>query len=150
MLLGSYFTRRSIARKRLPYPKQFSPSNAPPPKFEGGVDAFEALSLATVWCVSVFMTGLGAAALWFDVADTEDLKDKVRGGVGFDVYGGSSDSEADKELEEWVASVMSRQPSVGEMKSEMVEKLMEMEAREMEKSKKLGASESQVEDGKKT
>ncbi|KAK6433461.1 hypothetical protein LTR95_010359, partial [Oleoguttula sp. CCFEE 5521] len=53
--------RRSLRAKRLPTPSTFTPSNAPLPPVEAGLDAFEALSLATLSTVSVFATGFGAA-----------------------------------------------------------------------------------------
>lgn len=140
-ILSLIVTRRATARKRPPYPAQFTPSNDPPPKFEGSLDAAHALALATFNTFSVFMVGLGAGAIWWDIATLEDLRDKVRAGVGFDVYGGSRESEADRELEEWVADVLSKKNGVGEMKASIVEKLYEMERKEQTKKAAEGAEE---------
>lgn len=137
-ILSAIVTRRATARKRPPYPKQFTPSNDPPPKFEGSLDAAHALALATFNTFSVFMVGLGAGAMYFDIATLEDLREKVRAGVGFDVYGG--ETEADKELEQWVADVLSKKNGVGEMKASIVEKLYDMERAEQAKKASEGGN----------
>jgi hypothetical protein len=132
-IFSAFVTRRSLARKRPPIPTTFTPSNAPQPKPEAGLDAAEALALATMNTVSVFATGIGAAFIYWDIADIEDLREKVRKGVGFDVYGGETD--ADKEIEDWVAEVLARKDGynlVG-MKDEIVDKLMELEQKEKAK-----------------
>lgn len=127
-MLSAWVTRRSLLRKRPPIPTKFTPSNAPPPKAEGGLDAVEALGLATMNTVSVFMTAIGAGFMYYDIADIEDLREKVRKGVGFDVYGGETD--ADEEIEAWVAEMLSRKDGFGNLKEEIVDKLMEMERKE--------------------
>lgn len=131
-MLSAFVTRRSLIRKRPPIPTTFTPSNAPAPKAEGGLDAFEALGLATMNTFSVFMTAFGAASIYFDVADIEDMREIVRKGMGFDVYGGEGD--ADKEMEEWVAEVLNRKAGYGNLKEEIVDKLMEMEQKEQAKA----------------
>ncbi|KAK6431415.1 hypothetical protein LTR95_012425 [Oleoguttula sp. CCFEE 5521] len=139
--LAALLTRRSLRAKRLPTPSTFTPSNAPLPPVEAGLDAFEALSLATLSTVSVFATGFGAAAMWFDIADAEDLRERVRWGVGFDVYGGGGGGgEGDREIEEWARGVMEKRAwtDVEGMKEEVVGKLMEIEAREREQGKGEG------------
>ena len=130
-MLSLWVTRRSMQRKRPLMPAKFTPSNAPQPKGEGGLDAIEALGLATMNTVSVFMTAIGAGFIWFDIADIEDLRDKVRKGVGFDVYRGETD--ADKEIEGWVAEVLARKDGYGNLKDEIVDKLMELEQKERAK-----------------
>jgi hypothetical protein len=113
-MLSAFVTRRSLVRKRPPIPTTFTPSNAPVPKGEGGLDAIEALGLATM-----------------NTGDIEDLRDKVRKGVGFDVYGGETD--ADKEIEGWVAEILARKDGYGNIKDEIVDKLMELEQKERAK-----------------
>lgn len=130
-MFSAFVTRRSMMRKRPPIPTTFTPSNAPLPKAEGGLDAAEALGLATINTVSVFMTAIGAGFIYWDIADIEDLRDKVRKGVGFDVYGGETD--ADKEIEGWVAEVLARKDGYGNIKDEIVDKLMELEQKERAK-----------------
>lgn len=131
-MLSAWVTRRALIRKRLPTPTTFTPSNTPIPKPEAGLDAAQALALATMNTVSVFMTAIGAGFIYFDIADIEDLREKVRRGVGFDVYGG--ESEADQELENWVAEILSRKDGYGNIKEEIVDKLMEMEKKEQAKA----------------
>jgi hypothetical protein len=130
-MFSAFVTRRSMIRKRPPVPGSFTPSNAALPKAEGGLDAAEALGLATINTVSVFMTAIGAGFIYFDIADIEDLREKVRKGVGFDVYGGETD--ADKEIEGWVAEVLARKDGYGNIKDEIVDKLMELEQKERAK-----------------
>jgi hypothetical protein len=110
---------------------QFTPSNTPP-KAEGGLDAAEALFLATLNVGAIFMTGIGGFMKYCDIADTEDLRDFVRRGVGYDVYAG--DTEADKEIEQWFAEVLSRKDGTGDLKTTIVEKMAELA--EIEKKKK--------------
>lgn len=130
-MLSAWVTRRSLIRKRPPIPSTFTPSNAALPKGEGGLDAIEALGLATMNTVSVFMAAIGAGFIYFDIADIEDLRDKVRRGVGFDVYGGETD--ADKEIEGWVAEILARKDGYGNIKEEIVDKLMDLERKEKAK-----------------
>ncbi|TKA69979.1 hypothetical protein B0A55_08072 [Friedmanniomyces simplex] len=133
-LLSLLITRRSLQRKKLPFPKTFEASNAPPPKSDGAMDAAEALGLATLSTLSIAMLAAGAGSKWFDIADIEDLRDGVRRGVGFDVYGG--DSEADKEMEGWIADVLSRKDGEGGLKESIASKLKELEDIEKRKGEK--------------
>ncbi|EMC98554.1 hypothetical protein BAUCODRAFT_430530 [Baudoinia panamericana UAMH 10762] len=134
---SALLTRRALIRRRLPHPAAFTPSNAPPTgraaKVDGSFDAVEALSLATLNVCSIAMVAAGAMAKLFDIADLEDLRDGVRRGVGFDVYGG--EAEADKELEEWIAGVLSGKEElggggVGNIQRKVAEKLRELEEQE--------------------
>lgn len=116
--LSLFITRRSLRRRQPalsltpndPLPgKAAVPGDASKPamtKLDGGFDAVEALGLATLNVCSVFMLAVGGFAKYFDIADVEDLREGVRKGVGYDVYGG--DSEGDKEIEGWIAEVLSR------------------------------------------
>lgn len=101
----------------------FTPSNIPP-KVEGGLDAAEALGLATLSVFSVFMAGTGLFMKWNNIGDVEDLRDWVRAGVGYDVYGG--ETEADKEIEAWMAEVLARKDGVGDLKTSVLEKMQEL------------------------
>lgn len=147
-------TRRALRKKHLAmYPHlqtkvgkdakvqlpQFTPSNTPP-KAEGGLDAAEALFLATLNVGAVFMAGVGGFMKYFDIADTEDLRDFVRSGIGYDVYAG--DTEADKEIEQWFAEVLSRKDGTGDLQTTIVEKMAELA--EIEKKRKLEATEGEL------
>ena len=130
--LSLWVTRRSLARKHAQLrAAQLALKSAPPgtafpagSKVDGGLEAAEALGLATLNVSAVAMATLGAGMTWFDIAEVEDMRDRVRKGVGFDVYGG--DSAADKELEAWVADVLSRKDGEGELKENIAVKLKEL------------------------
>ncbi|KAK5732017.1 hypothetical protein LTR17_010853 [Elasticomyces elasticus] len=124
--LSILVTRRSLKRKTLPFPSLQAQNQTPGvikpglpkpgvkpealQKGDGAFDAAEALGLATLNTCSIALLAAGVVGKWFDIADVEDLRDGVRRGVGFDVYGG--DSEADKEMEGWIADVLSRKDAL--------------------------------------
>lgn len=154
--LTAFVTRRALYKKQLavfPHLKemkvkdpkakielpQFTPSNAAP-KADGGLDAAEALFLATLNVAAIFMAATGAAMKYFDVADTEDLREAVRKGIGYDVYAG--DTEADKEIEDWFAEVLSRKDGTGDIKTTIMDKMAELA--EIEKRRKLEAKETDL------
>jgi len=124
-----FITARAIRHRRpqitLP---SFTPSNTPPPKVESGLEAVQALGLATLSVSGIALALVGAAMKVFDIADVEDLREQVRRGAGFDVYGG--DGAADRELEQWVAEVLSRKDDQGNLQEGIAKKLMELEQRE--------------------
>ncbi|KAK6383280.1 hypothetical protein LTR65_010264 [Meristemomyces frigidus] len=126
--LSLFITRRSLVRKQAQTHalrlKTFEPSTTPPPKVDGGLEAAEALGLATLNVFAIAMATAGGLMTFFDVADLEDMRDQVRKGVGFDVYGG--ESEADRELEAWVADVLSRKDGEGDLKEGIAMKLQEL------------------------
>jgi hypothetical protein len=149
-------TRRALRKKKLAMyshvqPKvgkdskiqlpQFTPSNTPP-KAEGGLDAAEALFLATLNVAAVFMAGVGGFMKFCDVADIEDLREYVKKGIGYDVYAG--DTDADKEIEQWFAEVLSRKDGTGDLKTTIVEKMAELA--EIDKKRKAEASEGGASD----
>ncbi|KXT00554.1 hypothetical protein AC578_5221 [Pseudocercospora eumusae] len=160
--LSAFVTRRALARKKLAaymYPEfvkavpgqgqkidipTFTTSNIRP-KAEGGLDALEALFLATLNVASVFMMGIGAFMKYCDIADVEDMRDLIRKGVGYDVYAG--DSEADKEIEAWVANILSRKGGVGDLKTSVVEKMAELA--ELDKKKSVSQELAELEKKKK-
>lgn len=111
-------------------------------KAEGGLDAVEALFLATINVGAIFMAGTGAAMKFFDIADVEDVRDLVRKGMGQDIYGG--EAEADKEMEEWVAGVLAKKDEEGawNLQSTIAEKLKELDDIEKRKAGKITETES--------
>lgn len=122
-LLSLSLTRRTILRKRtLAYPALFTPSHmhiAPPPgpqqqmsKVEGSLLAIEALGLATLNVVSVFMVGIGGMMVWWDVAEPADLRRSVgEGGLGGVV---EVDEEVEREVEGWIAGAFGGGPGSGQ------------------------------------
>lgn len=86
-------------------PLFYQPSHPHPGnKVNGALEAFEALNIATVnvFSFAIMMTG---GVLWaLDVSTLEDLRRRVRAGMGVSGDG----KNADEEMEEWVASVLAR------------------------------------------
>lgn len=133
--LSILITRRAVAKKVSLIPPTAATLDAAPSRMSAGLDGIQALTFATMNVFSVGMLSVGAACKYFDIADLEDMRDKVRSGLGYDVYGG--DAEADKELETWVAEIMSRK-DVG-LRESVTSKLAELER--IEKHKQVAASE---------
>ncbi|KAI9733400.1 MAG: hypothetical protein M1834_003484 [Cirrosporium novae-zelandiae] len=135
-LLSTFVTRRALHRKqvatRLPYYNssilshhsplhQFHPPTATPSPFQAQLqsqaanapavsppmEAFEALTLATLNVMSFFMMATGGILWKMDIGSMEDMRRSVRKGLGVDERGGW-ESDKDEEIEEWVASMLSR------------------------------------------
>jgi len=70
------------------------------------MEAFEALSIATVNVFSVSMMFSGGMLWAFDISSVNDLRTKIRGNLGVD--GEGRESKADEEMEEWLATVLAR------------------------------------------
>jgi hypothetical protein len=71
------------------------------------MEALEALNIATINVASVSMVAVGAGMYAFDINTLDDLRRKVRGGLGADGTG-RSEQEVEEEWEEWVAEKLSR------------------------------------------
>ncbi len=100
-------TRRSIIRRnKIAIPKFYQPSNHPSHDINGAMEAFEALNLATLNVFSVGMMAAGGALWAFDVSSLEDMRKMVRTNMGMDEV--PRDQESEEEIEEWVASILSR------------------------------------------
>lgn len=70
------------------------------------MEAFEALNLATLNVFSVGMMAAGGALWAFDISSLEDMRKMVRTNMGMDEV--PRDQESEEEIEEWVASILSR------------------------------------------
>ncbi|KAK4985968.1 hypothetical protein LTR66_003184 [Elasticomyces elasticus] len=107
-LFSTFITRRALARKYVATrPLLFSPSNRPPSDVNGAIEALEALNLATVNVVSLMMM-LAGGTLWaFDISTMDDMRRRVRGGLGVD-GSGKTMQDAEEEMEEWLATVLAR------------------------------------------
>jgi len=85
----------------------FSPSNKVP-AVDGGVEAAEALTLATINVGSIALM-FGGGALWaFDISTVEDFRKKVRKGMDLDGGDDEASAKAEEDVEEWMAIVMAR------------------------------------------
>jgi hypothetical protein len=104
---ASIITRRSLVRRyKATVPKFFQQSNRPNTEVNGAMEAFEALTIATVnvFSLSIMFTG---GMLWaFDISSLEDMRRKLRGGLGID--GEERGNAAEEEIEEWLATVLAR------------------------------------------
>ncbi len=105
LFISTAITRRSLLRRyKATLPAFYHPNNRPTAPISGAAEAFEALNIATinVFSVSLMITG---GMMWaYDISSLEDLRRKVRAGMG--VRG--TEQDADEEIEEWMASVLSR------------------------------------------
>jgi hypothetical protein len=125
-------TRRSLTRRRLAsIPPFYTGSTYFKPDINGGMEAFEALNIATINVLSFAMMAAGGTLCAFDINTLEDLRTRVRGGLELN---GKSDGQVDAELEEWVASVLQRKD--WKSMQTVLEKEAEREEARKEKEKK--------------
>jgi hypothetical protein len=68
------------------------------------MEAFEALNIATVNVLSVGIMLGGGLLYAFDISSLDDMRRQVRASIGVD--GPRTDEDAEKEIEEWIASVL--------------------------------------------
>lgn len=106
---STFLTRRIITRRHLAIlPKRFTPSNQPSTApISGPFEALEALNLATLNVAAVGMMMVGGLGWAFDISTLEDLRRKVRGGMGIDGTG-RNEKDVEEEFEEWIATVLER------------------------------------------
>lgn len=108
-------TRRAINRRTLnARPPFYTSSPYHRPDANGGAEAFEALHLATINVVSVGMAGTGAAMCAFGIDGVQDMRGYMRRGMGIEDEHGNpivpkssgGDQELEKDIEEWVGSLL--------------------------------------------
>lgn len=73
----------------------------------GGLEAFEALSVATINVMSVGIMAAGGFSYAFDISSMDDIRKSVKSSIAVGSAGGS-DQETEKEVEEWFASILGR------------------------------------------
>ncbi|KAI9852297.1 MAG: hypothetical protein M1838_001185 [Thelocarpon superellum] len=108
LFCSTIITRRSLARRyKASIPAFYQPSNRPAGEVNGAMEALEALNIATINVVSLAMMVTGVALWAFDVASVADMRHRLHRtmGVEGDVR---TDRDADEEMEEWLATVLSR------------------------------------------
>ncbi|CEJ57097.1 hypothetical protein PMG11_05804 [Penicillium brasilianum] len=104
--LSVYITRRANIRKRLAcIPPYYSSSIYYQPQFNGAMEAFEALNLATINVISFSMMATGGVMCALNVNNLEDMRKIMRGSLE-GVAAGKSDEELEKDVAEWVSSVL--------------------------------------------
>ena len=109
LCLTSVFTRRILAyRYRSTNPLFFHQSTTPHNiAINGPIEAFQALNVATFTLGSTAMM-LGGGLLWaFDISTLDELRRKVRGGLGVDGTGRDT-RRVEEEFEEWLAQTLQR------------------------------------------
>ncbi|XDG07395.1 hypothetical protein ABKA04_007010 [Annulohypoxylon sp. FPYF3050] len=109
MFLSTMVTRRSVARKYMAtMPKFYNQSNRPVKKVQSdsSLIALEALSLATLNIMAFGIMTTGGLGWAFDVSSADDLRRMSRRSYG--IPGGTSDEDAEREIEEWIAGVLGK------------------------------------------
>jgi hypothetical protein len=105
---SSLITRRSLVRRyKASIPAFYQPSNRPKTDVNGALEAFEALNIATINVLSFSMMSVGGLLWAFDISSMQDLRRRIRGGLGVD-GSGRSETDAEEEFEEWLATVLAR------------------------------------------
>ncbi|KAI1617299.1 hypothetical protein EDD37DRAFT_38782 [Exophiala viscosa] len=118
-------TRRTFARKRLATPAFYA--NAPGHQAEQAkqvsapMEALEALNIATVNVLSLSMVAAGGTMWWFDINSMADARRVLRGGLGVDGTG-KSETDAEEDFEEWMATVLARKDAKGPQKPQKNER----------------------------
>lgn len=106
--LSTLVTRRALVRRyKASLPRFYQPSNQPSGNVNGALEAFEALNIATINVLSVGMMASGGLLWAFDISTTDELRRKIRGGMGIDGPEGS-EKNAEEDIEEWIATVLAR------------------------------------------
>jgi hypothetical protein len=83
----------------------------------GPILAIEALTVATLNVISWGIMATGGALWYFDIASIDDMRRKIRGGLGVD-GSGRTEEEAEEEVEEWLATVLSRKDNKSQRRRE--------------------------------
>ncbi|KAI2634890.1 hypothetical protein GGS26DRAFT_551714 [Hypomontagnella submonticulosa] len=108
--LSILITRRAVARKlKATVPDFYQQSNRPVKNIQSdnSLIAVEALNLATLNVMGFGIMATGGLAWAFDISSVDDLRRKARRHIGT-AAGGYTDEESEREIEEWVASVLLR------------------------------------------
>ncbi|KAJ5469687.1 hypothetical protein N7539_009305 [Penicillium diatomitis] len=104
--LSVFVTRRASLRKRLAcVPPYYSSSIYHQPNVNGAMEAFEALNLATLNVISFGMMATGGVMYALNINGVEDMRRIMRGTLD-DVAAGKTDDELEKDVAEWVSSVL--------------------------------------------
>ncbi|KAK2749367.1 hypothetical protein FQN57_006299 [Myotisia sp. PD_48] len=107
-MLSAFITRRSLVRRQIAAtPAFYTTASHHQPKVSGAMEALEALNLATINVVSVAIISVGAGMKISGIETLEDLRRKVRGGIGVDGTG-RSEKDVEEDMEEWIVSVLNR------------------------------------------
>ncbi|KAL2807687.1 hypothetical protein BJX63DRAFT_411525 [Aspergillus granulosus] len=106
-----FTTRRAFLRRvKATTPPFWTSSPYHKPKVNGGMDAFEALNLATINVLSFAMMASGSILWAMDINGVEDMRRYVRTRAASGILGGEGNelSDADKEMEKEVEEFVGR------------------------------------------
>ena len=119
VVLSTTLTRRSLAHRRLAtIPKFYGQNNHPAPNFNGPSEAVAALNIATLNVAAVSMMLVGGTLWAADISSMDEMRRKIRGGLGVD-GGEGTEKDAEEEFEEWLASVLERKEEKERRREEM-------------------------------
>ncbi|RDL36084.1 Uncharacterized protein BP5553_06696 [Venustampulla echinocandica] len=105
--LSTVITRRSLIRRhKASIPRFYQPSNRANYDFNGGMEAFEALNIATINVFSVGMMTTGGLLWAFDIASLSDMQAMVRSKMFAE--GSAEDKAAEKDIEQWFVNAFDR------------------------------------------
>lgn len=134
--MSLFVTRRALRKRQMAsIPPYYTSATYHKPEANGALDAFEALTLATMNVFSFGMAGTGAVLYKFDVNSLEDARGAMRraygarGGVGpaGDGTGNAKEDElAEEEIEAWVVKTFGL-TGYEEKKREIVKQRLEGE-----------------------
>ena len=110
-LFAATITRRALIRRQVAtIPKFYHQSNLPAPgspNFNGPMEALQALNLATLNTAAGAMVLVGGTLWAADISSLEEMRKKVRGGLGVDGTG-RTEGDVEEEFEEWIAGILER------------------------------------------
>ena len=106
-MMSALVTRRALFCRYKAMIPPFYHRNSQPRQVNGASEAAQALGLASLNVFSVAIMATGGSLWAFDISNMDELRRKVRGGLGVDGEG-NSEREGEEEIEEWLAAVLSR------------------------------------------
>lgn len=133
-------TRRALIRKYLSArPPFYTTSMFHKPEVSGGMDAFEALNIATLNTVSIAMIAAGATFCVLDIDSVETARNRYREKM----YGDSSrpggmkptkeeEEQFEKDMEEWLESVFDKK-DLGEVRRKVEEARVRQAIKDLKK-----------------
>lgn len=122
LLLSTLITRRSLARRykeAIPAFYHYNTRTVAPAS--GAREALEALNIATINIFSLALMTTGGFLWAFDISTVEELRTRVRAGMGIQ----GTEQNADEDIEEWIATVLSRKDGKERKRAQHRERLQE-------------------------
>jgi hypothetical protein len=128
--LSTLITRRSLSKRfRANIPSYYQP-NTRPNEINGGLEAFEALNVATLNVTAFSVMTIGGLLWATDISTVDDARVKVRGAMGLEGESAEVQRQANEEFEEWLASVLARKEDKEMAKEKAAKRTKETDRRE--------------------